>query len=212
MNKLFSKILRHLALKRGRCIPLWLKFGEPSSEDFIEHLRRNVGIFAIGEHCHVNHDAVFTDPRYVRLGNNVCLSSCKLVGHDAVISVLGRAYDVRLDSVGKIDIKDNVFVGMGAILLPGITIGPNAVVAAGAVVNQDVPPGTVVGGVPARVIGKVEDLVAKLQLRTNEMPWAELIRRRSGGFDAEMEPELNRQRVAHFYGDSDAVRSTDFQR
>ena len=42
---------------------------------------------------------------------------------------------VKLDAVGKIDIRDNVFVGYGAIILRGVTIGPNAIVAAGAVVT-----------------------------------------------------------------------------
>lgn len=166
-----------------------------------------MGIFEIGEHCHINQDAIFTDPRYVRIGNNVCLSSCTLVGHDAVVSVLGRAYNVQLDSVGKIDIKDNVFVGIGSILLPGITVGPNAVVAAGAVVNNDVPPGTIVGGVPAKIIGRVDDLVVRLQFLTDQMPWANLIKRRSGAFDPDMETELITQRVAYFYGHSNAGTS-----
>ena len=77
---------------------------------------------------------------------------------------------MHLDSVGKIDIRDNVFVGYGAIILPGVTIGPTAVVAAGAVVTTDVAEGTIVGGVPARTIGKVEDLVRKLQTDTATCP------------------------------------------
>ena len=60
--------------------------------------------------------------------------------------MLYHAYGARVDSVGKIDIRDNVFIGHGAIILHGVTIGPNAVVAAGALVNQDVLPGTIVGG------------------------------------------------------------------
>lgn len=50
-------------------------------------------------------------------------------------------------------IGDDVFVGAGAILLPGVSIGDGAVVAAGAVVRQDVGPGEIVGGVPARRLG-----------------------------------------------------------
>jgi acetyltransferase-like isoleucine patch superfamily enzyme len=49
-------------------------------------------------------------------------------------------------------IKQNAWVGAGATILPGVTIGENAVVAAGAVVSKDVPANTVVGGIPARVI------------------------------------------------------------
>lgn len=196
--------LAHLALKHGRLVRVWLKFGRPTSEQYIEHLRRNVGVYAIGQDCHINHDAVFTDPAYVRIGNNVCLSTCTLVGHDAVVSVLNRAYGVKLDSVGKIDIKDNVFVGMGAILLPGITVGPDAVIAAGAVVVRDMPAACIVGGVPAKVIGNTRDLVDRLQHSTDKLPWANLIRQREGSFDPQLEPKLKQLRVAHFYGEPSA--------
>lgn len=56
-------------------------------------------------------------------------------------------------------INENVFIGAGARILLGVSVGPNAIVAAGAIVNKDVLPGTVVGGVPARVIGSFEDLM-----------------------------------------------------
>jgi acetyltransferase-like isoleucine patch superfamily enzyme len=195
------RLLRWLALDHGRLVGVWLRWGQPSSEDFIEHLRRNLKVHHIGRDCHINHDAVFTDPQYVRIGNNVCLSTCTLVGHDAVVSVLNRSKGLKLDRVGKIDIKDDVFVGMHAVILPGVTIGPDAVVAAGAVVNKDVPPGSVVGGVPARVIGTTDELAQRLAASTLELPWAELIARRQGAFDAAMEPELKRRRVAHFFQD-----------
>ena len=50
----------------------------------------------------------------------------------------------------KIHIKKNAWIGAGATILPGVTIGENAVVAAGAVVSKDVPANTVVGGIPAK--------------------------------------------------------------
>lgn len=57
-----------------------------------------------------------------------------------------------------INIKDNVFIGTGSIILPGVTIGSNVIVAAGAVVSSDVSDGKVVGGVLARVIGEFDDV------------------------------------------------------
>lgn len=54
-------------------------------------------------------------------------------------------------------LEENVWVGAQATILQGVTIGRNAVVAAGAVVTHDVPAGTVVGGVPARVIRQTVD-------------------------------------------------------
>ncbi len=57
---------------------------------------------------------------------------------------------------GQIAIRDNARMGGGAIVLPGVTIGPVAVVGAGAVVSRDVPPNTVAAGNPARVIRELE--------------------------------------------------------
>ncbi|MGA2349513.1 MAG: hypothetical protein ABSF70_03690 [Terracidiphilus sp.] len=116
--------------------------------------------------------------------------------------MLNRAYDVRLDSVGKIDIRDNVFIGYGAVILPNVTIGPNSIVAAGAVVSRDVASGDIVGGVPAKPIGKVIDLVARLQAKTDSLPWSDLIHKRGFDFDAAMEEELVERRIEYFYGQS----------
>lgn len=57
---------------------------------------------------------------------------------------------------GKIKIENDAWIGAGAIILPDITIGEGAVVGAGAVVKKNVPPYTVVGGVPAKLIRKLE--------------------------------------------------------
>jgi acetyltransferase-like isoleucine patch superfamily enzyme len=54
-------------------------------------------------------------------------------------------------------VHDHVWIGTGAIILPGVTIGRGAVVAAGAVVTRNVPPKTLVGGVPARVLREVHE-------------------------------------------------------
>lgn len=84
--------------------------------------------------------------------------------------------------------------------MPRVTIGPDSIVAAGAVVTKDVPPGVVVGGNPARVICTTQELLQRAEERSNNYPWIDLIRKREGAFDPAMEPELVRRRVAHFYG------------
>lgn len=200
MRSILKEILRRLAMRYGKFPSLYRKLCQPMGEEYAEYLRRHGNFYEIGQHCSILTTTVFTDPAYVRIGNNVHFSSCTLIGHDGSIAMLNRAYNVKLDSVGKIDIRDNVFIGCNAIILPNVTIGPNAIVAAGAVVTKDVAEGDIVAGVPAKPIGRVEDLVTELQAETQALPWADLINHREGGFDSEIEPQLIQLRVSHFYG------------
>jgi acetyltransferase-like isoleucine patch superfamily enzyme len=69
-----------------------------------------------------------------------------------------RAHKVDSIAAGSVRICEDAFVGARAMILKGVTVGARAVVGAGAVVTRDVPPDTVVGGIPARVIGPVGSL------------------------------------------------------
>jgi acetyltransferase-like isoleucine patch superfamily enzyme len=83
----------------------------------------------------------------MRVGNDVFISGGVMTAND---NALGRrGFDAA--EVRGPDIGDNVAVGAGAVLLPGILIGDGATIGAGAVVTRDVPPGTFVLGVPARL-------------------------------------------------------------
>jgi acetyltransferase-like isoleucine patch superfamily enzyme len=200
MSKLKST-LRRLVLRTGRF--RWIfKIAPPSPQEYTEFVRRHGGLRSVGEDCLILRSTEITDPAYVRIGNNVILSACTLIGHDGSAAVMERVLGVRIDAVGKIDIRDNVFIGHSAIVLPGVTIGPNAIVAAGAVVNKDVPEGAIVGGVPARVIGSFADLANKRVAELETLPWGSMIKARQGGFDPVLEPQLVRERVRHFYGET----------
>lgn len=196
---LLRQALRKLALDHGRAKGLFLRFGHPTAGE-------NARLWAprlhsMGEHVGIVVGTEILDPAYVRIGNNVLLANCKLVGHDGSVAVLNRAYGVKLDRVGKIDIRDNVFIGHGAIIMPNVVIGPNAIVAAGAVVTRDVPENSVVAGVPARRIGSLSETVKRLVEETQCLPWADLIEQREGALDLQLEPELVRRRIAHFFGE-----------
>ncbi|RWR29825.1 hypothetical protein D2T29_13640 [Sinirhodobacter populi] len=71
-----------------------------------------------------------------------------VAGHDGSVNMLNRAYGRKLDAAVPVIIKDDVFIGRGATILPGVTIGPRAIVGAGAIVSKDVPPNSVVAGKP----------------------------------------------------------------
>ena len=93
-------------------------------------------------------DEVYIDnehPEWIEIGNNVMLGvGCMLFSH------------FRGEEKEGIVIEDDAFIGPGAIITQKVRIGKGAVVAAGSVVSQDVPPYTFVGGVPARPIGEVK--------------------------------------------------------
>jgi len=103
------------------------------------------------------------EPYLVTLGDNVYISlDAKFICHDG--SVLPFRKDIPdLDITKRINVGDNVFIGLGALVLPGVTIGNNCVVGAYAVVTKDVPDGTIVGGNPARVIKKTSKYLEKAQ-------------------------------------------------
>lgn len=193
-------VIRSFAWRTGRLQGLYRRICRPSSLEWGGFLARWGGFYEVGRDVSINVGCNVTDPAYTRLGNNVALSSCTLLGHDGSIRVLNNRFGKKLDSVGLVDIRDNSFVGHGAIVMPRVTIGPDSFVAAGAVVTKDVPPGVVVGGNPAKVICTTQELLERAEARSNAYPWIELIRQREGVFDPAMEPELVRMRVEHFYG------------
>jgi acetyltransferase-like isoleucine patch superfamily enzyme len=76
---------------------------------------------------------------------------CVVIAHD-----LSRKYNEGKEIIGAVLIRKGAFIGMNTVIMPGVTIGEGAVVAAGSVVTKDVEPFSVYGGVPAK---KIRDYV-----------------------------------------------------
>lgn len=193
--------LTHYALSTGRGSSAYKKFCRPNGRQWGEYMTRWGKFHSVGGNLHVNPGCNITDPALLRLGTNVGLSDCTLIGHDGVVALIEICYGKQLDSVGYIDIRDNSFIGHGAIVMPRVTIGPDAIVAAGSVVTKDVLPGTVVGGNPAKFICTTEDLIKRVEDRCNAYPWIDLIKNRTGSFDPTLEPRLAAERREYFFGD-----------
>jgi maltose O-acetyltransferase len=116
----------------------------------------------IGDHTVINRDVLLDGRMGLRIGNNVSISEGTAIftlEHDPNSQMFeGRGAPVH--------IRDYAFVGARALVLPGITVGEGACVAAGAVVTRDVASFTIVAGVPARPIGqRRKDLAYTLQYR-----------------------------------------------
>ena len=110
----------------------------------------------IGQHCII--DGSFG----VYIGEGVQISGlCGIFSHSShnSLRIMGRKYievpyDKRLGYIsGSVSIGDYSFLGVGCIILPGVTLGKGCIVGAGAVVNRSFPNHSIVAGVPARVIG-----------------------------------------------------------
>ena len=106
---------------------------------------------------YINHNISIECFKKIEIGNNVCISDNVQIRDSDNHLIKGK----ESEGTKPIIIKDGVWIGMGAIILKGVTIGEGAIVAAGAVVNKDVPPHALVGGVPAKVIKENVEIVRK---------------------------------------------------
>ena len=118
----------------------------------------------IGNNVSIKTTILPAEPFLVAIHNNVRLAAgVRLITHSLTCEVFNKMTH-RNDFYcqhGKIEIHDNVFIGAGAVIMYGVTIGENCIIAAGAVVTKNVPSGSVVAGIPAKVIGNFEDSMKK---------------------------------------------------
>ena len=131
---------------------------------------RKLGV-RIGDNCQILADPQISfgsEPYLITLGNYVRINAgVQLITHDGGYWIFRNAYAglgiefSNIDYLDGIKIGNNVHVGTNAIIMLGVCIGDNCVVACGAVVTKDVKPNSIVGGVPARYIESLDEYADK---------------------------------------------------
>lgn len=101
----------------------------------------------------------------ITIGKNCIISQATILSHDASTHIA-----MGYSRVAKVKIGDEVFVGLSAVVLPGVTIGDRVIIGAGAVVSKDIPSNSVVVGNPAKIIGTYDAYIAKNQKLFETVP------------------------------------------
>lgn len=107
----------------------------------------------VGKNVFINTCCKFQDQAGIEIGDNV------LIGHSVIIATLNHDFDIenRLSMMAKkIKIGNNVWIGSGSIILPGVTVNDGAIIGAGSIVTRDVPQNVIVAGNPAKIIKHIE--------------------------------------------------------
>ena len=138
-----------------------------------EYLKRSQLFALFGNNNYYYPRKLPAEPSMIYIHDNVAIATdVYFCDHDVISEMLNNIPEL-VEKFGKysykkskIELFDNVFIGAHAILMGGISIGPNAIVAAGSVVTKDVPKNTIVGGNPAKVIGSFEDFITKRAKRS----------------------------------------------
>ena len=132
------------------------------------------GVFhSMGDKCYYHPYKIPAEPHLACMGNNVFIAAdVSLITHDMSYEVFN--HDIELEGGlstynGTIIIGDNVFVGARAMIMPGVKIGNRCIIAAGSVVTKDVPDGSVVAGIPAKIIGDYWSVYHKMEKYTQNL-------------------------------------------
>ena len=111
---------------------------------------------SIGDNFYSNHNLIILDPAKVTFGNNVSIGpNCGFYTAEHPLDAEQRKTGVEFAK--PITVGNNVWIGGGVNVLAGVTIGNNVVIGAGSVVTKDVPDNCVIGGIPAKIIKKLDN-------------------------------------------------------
>jgi acetyltransferase-like isoleucine patch superfamily enzyme len=116
----------------------------------------------IGQNCRIYIKSWGSEPFLITIGDNVTITSgVQFITHDGS-SWLMRDQKGRRFYYAPIQIGNHVFIGVNSIIMPGVKIEDMVIVAAGSVVTKSIPSGVIVAGVPAKIIGKYDDIEKRM--------------------------------------------------
>lgn len=125
-------------------------------------------------------------PWLVTIGDNVTLApECMLLCHDGST----KKY-IGYSKIGRITLGNNIFIGAKAVILPGVTIGDNVVIGTGSVVTKDIPSNSLAVGVPAKIVGSIEEFTEHNKIEMINYPKFERCYTQRGGVTDKMKKEM----------------------
>ena len=139
IRKIFSKLI-------GKTVDDDFRVFPPFFTDFGKNIH-------LGKNVFINAGCKFQDQGGIIIGDNA------LIGHNVVLATLNHNEDVKKRGnliPAPIKIGNDVWIGSNATILPGVTVGDGAIIAAGAVVTKNVEPKTIVSGVPAKYVRDIK--------------------------------------------------------
>jgi maltose O-acetyltransferase len=123
---------------------------------------------------HIGKDVLFSAPTFIDISHCYLISigdrcrfgpNCSILSHDALANEF-----IDAGKIAKVVIRESCSFGMGAIILPGVEIGPRAIIGAGSVVSSNIPPDCVVAGNPARIICSLKEYIRYHKISLKRFP------------------------------------------
>lgn len=162
LQEIPNRILKKIAAYIPYTYKKWLASNHPDQE--IRNLFFRLTGIKIGKDTFINPNVIIVDDKYatdvkIKIGNRVAISpGVIIISASAPNNSLLKDNEYVKNNLIKTEsvvIEDDVWIGAGAIILPGVRIGKESIIGAGAVVTKDIPEKVIVAGVPARIIKKL---------------------------------------------------------